>query len=103
MPWRAPYFFFFRLPGSTLSPRILGPLLIVFQIGQQALVRQIKRPGIFPIVMNDIVQTIHDLIFADFNCQFTAAVKTSRGQVDRSHNRPERRRPVASWHAVSDV
>src|SRR5580704_493097 len=59
----------------------------MFEFCEQAGVGEIEAMGVIPVVVGDLVQTVHDLRVADFYGKFTAAVKTARGEVDRTNDR----------------
>src|SRR5579864_4304373 len=59
----------------------------MFEFCEQAGVGEIEGMRVVPVVVGYLVQTVHDLGVAYFNGKFAAAVKTPRGEVDRTNDR----------------
>ncbi len=59
-----------------------------FDLSEKPFVAQIERMRMFPVVMRNVAQPLHHLRIVNFDGQLPPAVKASRGQVDRPHNRP---------------
>ena len=57
-----------------------------FEIREQTLVREIERMRVFPIVLGDLVEALHDVVVVHFNGQFAAVVETAGREVDRAHD-----------------
>jgi hypothetical protein len=60
-----------HLPATTLDiqPKLLDAFpAMLLQIRQQSLVRQVKRVGVLPVMMNNVMQTINDVFVADLDC-----------------------------------
>jgi len=78
-------------------------VLTILKVCQETLISQVERMRVFPVVVNDLVQPFNHVVVTDFNCQFAAAVETTRGQVDRANDGADSIGKKASWHEASDV
>ena len=61
---------------------LLALLVMRFKIGTQPLVGKIERMGICPILVNEVMQAIQNMIIADFDGQLTPAIKAAWGEID---------------------
>src|SRR5208283_2144100 len=73
-----------------LDGQVLGEMFVfVFQFGQQSLVRKVHRARVFPVLMHDRVQTVHDLRVVHLDGKLAAAVEASRRQIDGTDDGPD--------------
>ena len=56
----------------------------LLQIGEQSLVRQVKRVRVLPIVLGDLVQPRHHVVVIDFDGQLAPIVEAARREIDRA-------------------
>ena len=76
-----------RAPARVQGEQFAAAVDPIRQIVEKSLVRQIERPRMFPVVLNDFTESVDDLVVAHLDRELPATIQTSGGQIHRADHR----------------